>query len=127
MSIIDPHSAATAIGLVNSAFSSVKTALDLAKKTTDLDLKQEVSNVFDNVLELKATVYELAEENRNLRLRLEQKENISYFPQTGFFFKENESLPLCPKCYQSQDHAVVYLHRWNDGSHHCHVCGKNYY
>lgn len=94
MSIIDPQSAAAAIGLVNSAFSSVKTALDLAKKTTDLDLKQEISKAFDNVLELKATVYELAEENRNLRLSLELKENISYFPQTGFFFKEGEFTPL---------------------------------
>jgi len=68
--MIDPHSAATALGIANSAISSVKSALDLAKNVQDRDLKRELSNVMDNVLDLKAKVLELDEENRNLRRSL---------------------------------------------------------
>lgn len=117
MSIIDPQSAATAIGLVNSAFSSVKTALDLAKKTTDLNLKQEISKAFDNILELKATVYELAEENRSLREELDQKAKIARNREFGYYFAEGDPDPLCPKCYESNG-KLVHLpapREWNGG------------
>lgn len=106
MSLIDPHSAVTAIGLVNSAFSSVKTALDLAKKTTDLDLKHEVSKTFDNVLELKVKVYELAEENRSLREQLDQKAKIARNREFGYYFAEGAPDPLCPKCYEGNEKLV---------------------
>ena len=114
---IDPHTAATAIGLVNSAFSSVKTAFDLAKKTTDLDLKHEVSKAFDNVLELKATVYELAEENRTLREKLNEKASVKRNPEFGYYFADGDSDPLCPKCYEVSG-KLIHLppsRPWNRG------------
>jgi len=127
MSIITPQNAATAIGLVNSAFSSVKTALDLAKKTTDLDLKQEVSKAFDNVLELKATVYELAEENRQLSERLKIRETIKRDSRTGNFFKVGEEdTPLCPRCYQGSAQAVVYLQPKSGGEAYCEICRSRF-
>ena len=125
--MIDPHSAATAVGLANSAFTAVKSAFELAKKTTDLELKHEISATFDSVLELKVKVYELAEENRSLRELLDQKGSIKHDPKTSFFFKEGETNPLCPKCYQGPDNTIAYLQRRDDGTHHCYVCGNFYY
>jgi len=107
--MIDPHTASTALGIANSAIGSVKTALELAKKTKDLDLKHEISNVMDSVLELKAKVLELDEENRKLRQSLEQQTSVKRDPQYGYWFKEGEEDPLCPKCYQSTDSKLVYL------------------
>jgi hypothetical protein len=107
--MIDPHTATTALGIANTAIGSVKSALELAKKTKDLDLKHEISNVMDNVLELKAKVLELDEENRNLRQSLEQKETIKREPKHGFWLKEGETAPLCPRCYEGAEHLTVYL------------------
>jgi hypothetical protein len=106
MTFIDPHSAATAVGLANSAFSSVKTALDLAKKTSDRDLKSEIGSALDNVLELKVKVYELAEENRSLREQLNLKAKITRTSQFGYYFAEGDADPFCPKCYEANGKLI---------------------
>jgi hypothetical protein len=125
--LIDPHTAATALGIANTAIGSVKSALELAKKTKDLELKHEISNVMDNVLDLKAKVLELDEENRNLRQRLEQKEAMKREGKYGYWFKEGETDPLCPKCYESTS-KVIYLSRLQSyggmtPQRNCKVCG----
>jgi hypothetical protein len=109
MSIIDPHSAATAVGLVNSAFSAVKTAFELSKSTTDLELKQQIVTTFDSVLELKVKVYELAEENRQLNEQIKLKETLKRDPKYGYWFIDGETDPICPKCYEGPSTAVRYL------------------
>ena len=106
MSLFDPHSAATAVGLANSAFSSVKTALELAKKTTDRDLKSEIGSALDNVLELKVKVYELAEENRSLKERLNLKAKVARTSEFGYYFAEDDPDPLCPKCYEASGKII---------------------
>jgi hypothetical protein len=103
---IDTHSAATAIGLANSAFSSVKTALDLAKKTADRDLKSEIGSALDNVLELKVKIYELAEENRSLREQLTLKAKVARNSEFGYYFAEGDPDPLCPKCYEASGKSI---------------------
>jgi len=128
MTIITPHNAATAVGLANSAFTAVKSAFELAKKTTDLELKHEISATFESVLELKVKVYELAEENRSLRELLDQKASIKRDPQFGYWFKEGETEPLCPKCYEGKN-AIVYLSPLNNYAvgglrRWCHICEK---
>jgi hypothetical protein len=109
MTLITPHNAAAAVGLANSAFSAVKSAFELAKKATDLELKREITTAFDNVLELKMKVYDLAEENRSLRELLELKGSIKRDPKFGYWFKEGETEPICPKCYEGPSTAVRYL------------------
>ena len=126
--MIDPHSVAAVVGLVNSAFSSVKTASELAKKTSDRDLKSEIGSAFDNVLELKVKVYELAEENRSLREQLAQRDSIKRESKHGFWLKEGETHPLCPRCYEGSEHLVVYLSaaKFSQGFGYrrtCNVCG----
>jgi hypothetical protein len=106
-SMLDPHTAATAVGLVNSAFSSVKTALDLAKKTTDIELKHEVSKALDNVLELKVTVYELAEENCDLHRRLNERSEVKRWGDQGYYVANGqENDPYCPKCYEDKEKLI---------------------
>jgi hypothetical protein len=117
--------ASVAVGLANSAFSAIKNALELAKKTTDLELKHQINTAFDNVLELKAEVYELAEENRLLQQRLTEKATITRNDRSGYFYKEGDDSPLCPKCYQGPDHAVVYLQPLSHNMRYCTVCGMN--
>ena len=131
MTIITPHNAAAAVGLANSAFSAVKSAFDLAKKATDLELKRELTTAFDNVLELKVKVYDLAEENRSLRELLDQKGSIKRDPKFGYWFKDGETEPICPKCYEGPSTAVRYLSPQiltlgTIPRRKCFVCGQDY-
>jgi hypothetical protein len=127
--MIDSHNAAAAVGLANSALSAVKSALELGKKTTDLSLKHELSNAVDSVLDLKVKVHELADENRDLRALLQQKEKITRTGEHGFWFREGETDPLCPKCYEDAG-KTIYLTPavpWNGGVRRdCYVCSQMY-
>jgi len=131
MTMIPLATATTALGLANSAVSAVKSAYELSKKTSDLDLKHQINNVMDSVLDLKAKVIELDEENRTLRKQLEQKENIKREHKHGFWLKDGETQPLCPRCYEGENHSVVYLSsaKFTQGLGYlrrCHVCGCSF-
>lgn len=114
---IDPHSVASAIGLANNALGAVKSAFELGKKTTDLELKQHLSDAVDNVLELKIRVHDLAEENRSLREQLNLKASVARNSEFGYYFAEGDSDPLCPKCYEGNG-KLIHLSPskpWNGG------------
>jgi hypothetical protein len=126
--MIDPQSAGTVLGLANSAISAVKSAFELSKKTSDLELKHQISEVMDSVLNLKVKIIELDEENRTLRRRLEQKDSIKREPKHGFWLRDGETEPLCPRCYEGEKHLVAYLSPavFTDSSGYqrkCNVCG----
>jgi hypothetical protein len=108
MTNIDPHGAATVLGLANSTIAAAKTLVDLAKSSANHELKNQVSDVLSNVLEMKIKILELDEENRSLREKLKQKGNMRRESSTGFYFKEGETDPLCPKCYEGTD-KLIYL------------------
>ena len=87
--------------------------------------------MLDGILDLKITVLDLEEENRNLKTRLTAKENIKRDPKSGFWFKEGETEPLCPKCYEGPTNAVVYLtpHRssqYTSYTRECRICSEQY-
>lgn len=102
MSII-PKAALTTVQIVSGLAASAKNAVDLAKSTSNSELKGAVSELFDSVLDVKARVLELDEENRRLTKELEQKDEIvGPEGKDGFFFyKSKPGKPLCPKCWQS--------------------------
>ena len=83
----------------------------------------------DSVLELKAKIIELDEENRNLQRRLELKDKITRSGEFGYWFKEGEEDPLCPKCYEGSG-KVIYLTSckpWGNGTRRdCRECSRTY-
>ena len=108
MSII-PQAALTTIQIVSGLAASAKNAVDLAKSTSNNELKGAVSELYDSVLDVKARVLELDEEVRSLKAQLAQRgEIIGPDEAFGYFyFKSNPNEPLCPKCYQSSPSKVV--------------------
>jgi hypothetical protein len=66
MSIIPPV-VLTVTLLVGGLVSSAKTARELPKDTSNHELKAAVSDLYDDVLSVKARVVDLDEENRALR------------------------------------------------------------
>jgi hypothetical protein len=127
MNIIPPV-VLTATQLVGGLVASAKTARDLAKDSSNHDLKAAVSDLYDEVLNVKERVLDLDEENRRLKVELARTDEI-IGPDEAlgyFYFKDRMELPLCPKCYQSQPCNIVFLgplHKHNGGKlRKCSVC-----
>lgn len=126
---MDFSTVATVGGLVNAAVSTAKTVRDLAKDSSDSKLKNEISSLYDALLDIKAKVLEIDDENRSLKAQLAAKDDIEgpVEPHGYFFHKDKPEKPICPKCFQSQPQNIVYLqppHKWNGGQRRdCLVCG----
>jgi hypothetical protein len=129
MSIIPPAVAST-VQLVSGAVATAKTLRDLLKDTQNHELKAAISDLYDDIIDVKARVLDLDEENRNLRAQLEQKDEIvGPFDPFGYFYKkldDEKQKPICPRCFQSMPSNVVFLgplHMWNNGQRRsCTVC-----
>jgi hypothetical protein len=101
MDSIVPAAALSVASLVSNVLSSAKAAKELAKQSGDTDLKEQIGDLIDSVLEVKQRVLELDEENRSLRQQLAQKGAVRRDSQFGYYFGEGDPDPLCPKCYES--------------------------
>lgn len=110
MTILPPVVLTTA-QLVGGLVASAKNAHELVKGSSDHALKGAVSELYDSLLDVKARVLDLDEENRTLRTELARKDEI-VGPQGrhGFFtYQSKPDHPLCPKCLQSREKNAVFL------------------
>jgi len=126
---MDLPTIATVGQLLNAAVNTAKNVRDIAKDSSDSTLKNEISSLYDALLDIKAKVLDLDEENRSLKTELAQKgEFDGPIEPHGYFFRKGEpEKPLCPKCFQSQPQNIVFLpplHNWNGGKRRrCMICG----
>jgi hypothetical protein len=97
--------------LLNSAVSTAKTIREFAKDSSDTTLKSEIHSLYDMLLDIKAKVLDLDEENRTLKAQLALKDDIEgpTSPHGYFHRKSKPNNPLCPKCLQSKDKQDVFL------------------
>ncbi|MGP8226465.1 MAG: hypothetical protein ACLQGT_09970 [Terracidiphilus sp.] len=128
-----PPEVLTTAQFLSSLVSFAKSASDLAKKSTNHALKSAVSDLYSAVIEAKAIVLNLDEENRRLKAELARKDEFlgPIEPHNYFFFKEKPNQPLCPKCFQSQPPNPVFLSPLTDldgGKYRsCLICGYENY
>src|SRR5579885_2250226 len=126
---MDLPTIATVGQLLNAAVSTAKNVRDIAKDSSDSTLKNEISSLYDALLDIKARVLDLDEENRSLKAQLVAKNDIEgpIKPHGYFRYKSRPNNPLCPKCLQSKDQRPVFLSEpedWNGGKRRdCVVCG----
>jgi hypothetical protein len=110
MTILPPAVLTTA-QLVGGLVASAKNAVDLAKASPDHALKGAVCELYDSLLDVKARVLDLDEENRGLKADLARRGEFvgPMEPHGYFFYKDKPDKPLCPKCFQSQPSNPVFL------------------
>jgi hypothetical protein len=109
--MIVPPAVLTTAQLVGGLVASAKNAVELTKASSNHDLKAAVSELYDSLIDVKARVLDLDEENRNLKADLVRKAEVDgpMEPHGYFFRKDKPDLPLCPKCFQSQPSNIVFL------------------
>lgn len=97
--------------LVTELVSSAKNARDLAKDSSDHALKAALSDLYDSMIDVKARVVDLDEENRRLKAESQRGKEIvgPIDPHGYFFYRDKPDQPLCPKCLQSQPKNEVFL------------------
>jgi hypothetical protein len=102
------HDASTAGQLLGTAVSIIKNARDLAKDSSDHELKNVISDAYDAVLNLKEKLLDLDEENRQLKAQLAKRDSFTGpVPPFGYVYKADDRSkdhPLCPKCFQENGH-----------------------
>jgi hypothetical protein len=132
MSIIPP-AVLTVTQLVGSLVASAKNARELSKDSSNSDLKAAISDLYDEVLNVKAQVLDIDEENRTLKAELNSKDEIvgPVAPHGYFFYKDRLDQPLCPKCFQEKPQRFAFLtppSHWNGGIRRtCKLCRGHIY
>jgi hypothetical protein len=133
MSII-PQAALTTVQIVSGLAASAKNAYELTKATSNNELKGAVSELYDSVLDVKARVLDLDEENRVLKAELVERDNyVGPIAPHGYYFQVSKlEDPLCPKCFQSRPRVLAFLkspYRGDDGMYErqCQICRHLYY
>jgi hypothetical protein len=102
MDSIIPPAVLSVTSLINNVLTSAKSVRDIAKQSSDTALKEQISNLYDTILDVKDRVLELHEENRSLLEQLAKRGSVRRDPEFGYYFKEGSTDPLCPKCYEKE-------------------------
>jgi hypothetical protein len=91
----------TLLGKTTEALNALR---ERAQRTKDLDIKDQIAALYDNVLELKEVLSRLLDENKALRRQLEQQHHPAEEPkirQVGeaHYYYKGEEGPFCQPCY----------------------------
>lgn len=70
---MEPGTVAAALGIVEKVSKGLNWVRERAKTSKDSDLKDSISALYDDFLDLKAVVVRLTEENAELRRKLEAR------------------------------------------------------
>jgi hypothetical protein len=116
--------AAAAMQILNNALGAMKSAKERAKGSKDTELKEEISTLYDVLLDLKEALMRLADENTELRRKLEQLETAQKekpeLRQVGVvnYYFDGDKGPYCQACYDGKLRRLVALsppEDWNGG------------
>ena len=115
--IFSPTAGVTVVQVVSSTIATLKNARDLAKDSKDRELKDVIGDAFDSLLDLKERMLALDEENRELKLKLAKKASFTGpLPPFGYVYKEGDTHPFCPKCFQEKGHEYPLFSEPWDGT-----------
>jgi hypothetical protein len=130
---MDPAAVLTTTQIVSGVLDSLKNARDLVRGTNNAELRAQISDAYDTLLDLKAQLLDQDDELRQLKAKLAKQSEIEGpIPPFGYFYKRGDrENPLCPKCYQSPEKREAYLTAptpWNRGiRRECRICGHLIY
>ena len=129
--------ASAASQILSNTLSALKVVRERARSSKDNDLKEHISTLYDNLLSLKEAVMQLAQENRELRVKIAELERPPREPQPELrqvgscnFYFVGEKGPYCQACYDAEGKltALSPQESWNRGiRRHCVLCKGVFY
>lgn len=102
----------TALDLLGNASKGLESVRERAKTSNDAALKESISKLYDDFLDLKAIIVRLTEENAGLRLQISQDAEKSPKPElrpsgrTNHYYSDNQG-PFCQPCYDLKGKLIA--------------------
>jgi hypothetical protein len=124
-----------ALDLITKASKGLDAVRERAKTASDVGLKENISKLYDDFLDLKAIVLRLTEENLQLRQAIAAQADKPPTPEarevgsTVYYFLGDQG-PYCQRCYDQNDKLVrvtarqKYVGGWGRK---CEVCDTVFY
>jgi len=132
----DPVSvAALSLQLLSKRTEALNALRERAQRSKDIDIKDQMNTLYDNVLGLKEVVSRLLDENKALQNRLERQQNppdspkITRVGDTNYYFLGVEG-PFCQPCFDGKGKMVALTpaEDWSGGvRRRCPVCKDYFY
>ena len=93
--------------------------IDTVKDVAVLVQKADNIDLVKHVLALQIQVQEVLDENRALKGRIQELENLLTFAKTlkfqaPFYLTENDNIPLCARCWEVNKLAVHMVNVYKD-------------
>jgi len=124
-------SISAATGILSNAMKLLDSVREQAKGTKDLVLKENISNLYNDLLDLKAAHARIEEENAELRRKIAQAAEKPPAPEirrvglVHYYFVPGEEEPYCQPCYDTKSKLIRVTppEPWSGGQRrHCTVC-----
>ncbi|MHB8218662.1 MAG: hypothetical protein ACYDDS_21530 [Candidatus Sulfotelmatobacter sp.] len=125
-----------ALALLGKTTEALNALRERAQRTKDLDIKDQINTLYDNVLSLKEVMGRLLDENKELKRLLEQQQNVPEKPKitqagdTNYYYLKGEG-PYCQPCYDKTVKLVPLLPEqrtsWGAAKRDCPVCHQTFY
>jgi len=115
----------TALDLVSKASKALDSVREQAKTSSDAMLKENISKLYDDFLDLKAIIIRLTEENTELRRTMSEKPAKPEIRQVGSanYYYVGEEGPYCQPCYDRDSKLVNLQPRQEFAGGHGRRCG----
>lgn len=100
----DPISVASfALTLTTKATDALNALRERSQRSKDLDIKDQISTLYDIVLELKEVISRLSDENKQLKKQLEHPVEVPELRSVGdthyYYLGGGTDGPYCQTCY----------------------------
>ncbi len=133
----DPISVASLVLSITTKTTEALNALrERATRSKDIDIKEQINTLYDNVLQMKEVMSRLLDENKEQKRQLEEQRNppeppkIKQVGETNYYFKGDEG-PFCQPCYDDKGKLVALSPRqvspWGSQKRTCLVCQQTFY
>lgn len=132
----DPVSVASlSLQLLTKTTEALNALRERAQRSKDIDIKDQINTLYDNVLGLKEVVSRLLDENKALQRQIEKQQHPSEKPKirqvgdANFYYLGDEG-PFCQPCYDDKKKLVQLspAEHWNGGvRRQCLVCKTYFY
>jgi hypothetical protein len=125
----------TALDLLGNASKGLESVRERAKTSNDAALKESISKLYDDFLDLKAIIVRLTEENAGLRQQISQgvekplKPEIRQVGETNYYFVSDKG-PYCQPCYDLNGKLMTLTPQQNYAGgtgRKCHVCNNTFF
>jgi hypothetical protein len=119
-----------ALDLITKASKALEAVRERAKTSKDVALKENISNLYDEFLDLKAMVLRLTEENFELRRVIAEqaekppKPEIRQVGEANYYYVGDQG-PYCQPCYDDKGKLVNLMPQQHYGGgigRECRVC-----